>query len=159
MAEDNNAPNAEDEQSGSPTEDIDWKARYEAELERAKAWRGKAEANKSAADELAALKESQLSETQKLEARAARAEKELNDLKTAQQRLTWRDEAAKKTGVPVDLLRGETAEEINAHAQAIKTYMAAQVKPSAAKVADPAGTPDAAANPNVGLLKQLFGGK
>jgi chromosome segregation ATPase len=159
MAEDSDAPNTEDEQSGSPPGDIDWKARYEAELERAKTWRGKAEENESAADELSALKESQLSETQRLEARAARAEKELNDLKTAQQRLTWRGEAAKKTGVPVDLLRGETAEEINAHAQAIKTYMAAQIKPSAAKVADPAGTPDVQPNPNVGLLKQLFGGK
>lgn len=156
MAEDNDAPNTEDEQPGSPPGDIDWKARYEAELERAKTWQGKAETNKSAADELAALKESQLSETQKLE---ARAEKELNDLKTAQQRLTWCDEAAKEAGVPVDLLRGETAEEINAHARAIKTYMATQIKPSAAKVADPAGTPGVQPNPNVGLLKQLFGGK
>lgn len=158
MAEEDNAPNA-NEQQGSPPEDIDWKARYEAEAERAKSWRGKAEANKSAADELAALKESQLSETQKLQARAERAERELNDLKTAQQRLAWRDEAARKTGVPVDLLRGETAEEINAHAQAIKSYLAAQAKPSAAKVADPAGTPQAQPNPNAGLLRQLFGTK
>ncbi|WP_169274739.1 hypothetical protein [Bifidobacterium moraviense] len=69
IAEDSSAPNAEDEQSGSPPESIDWKARYEAEIERSKSWRGKAEANKSAADELAAPRGSSMSEDHPVTAR------------------------------------------------------------------------------------------
>ena len=93
----------------------------------------------------------------KLTARAETAEKALNDLKTAQQRLDWKTKAAKTTGIPVDLIRGDSEEDINAHAEALKTYLSTVSKPA---VPNPSGTPGAKTgndNPNMLLLKQLFG--
>ncbi|PST49381.1 hypothetical protein COO72_02700 [Bifidobacterium callitrichos] len=70
------------------------------------------------------MKEPRLTETQKLEVRADRAEKEVNDPKTARQCLAWCDEVPRRRALPVDLLHDDTAGEINAHVQAIKSYMA-----------------------------------
>ena len=94
----------------------------------------------------------------KLTQRAEIAEKALNDLKTAQQRLDWKNAAAKETGIPVDLIRGDSEEEINAHAEALKTYLSTVSKPTAPTVPNPSGTPKTkTGNPNSLLLKQLFG--
>ena len=96
----------------------------------------------------------------KLTHRAETAEKALDDLKTAQQRLDWKNAAAKATGIPVDLIRGDSEEEINAHAEALKTYLSTVSKPTAPAVPNPSGTPKTKTgndNPNMLLLKQLFG--
>lgn len=157
MAETANPPNSEGNTT-KPSEPIDWEAKYREETECSHGLEARLRENENAAEELVALKESKLTETEKLTARAERAEKALAGIKVAQEQLEWKNAASKKNGVPVDLLRGATKEEIDAHANALKTYIDTTAKPRAAKVADPAGTPaNDGTNPNVGLLRQLFG--
>lgn len=146
--------------TGDDGEPVDWEAKYHDAMKRSQDWEAQAKANGQAADKLKALEDAKLSETQKLTRRAETAEKALADLKNAQQRLDWRNTAAKTTGVPADLIRGATEEEINAHAEALKTYLSTIGKPTAPNVPNPAGTPKTKTgtdNPNSLLLKQLFG--
>lgn len=88
-------------------------------------------------------------------ARAENAEKELADLKNANQIRDWKEEVADETGVPVKLLRGSTKEEIKAHAEDI----AASFKPDAAPVVESDGKqPGSPKNdPYADLANSLFG--
>lgn len=135
-----------DSETNETQEQVDWEAKYH-------------EAVKHSHDLESQMKTS--GETvDKLTARAETAEKALNDLKTAQQRLDWKTKAAKTTGIPVDLIRGDSEEDINAHTEALKTYLSTVSKPTAPAVPNPSGTPGAKTgndNPNMLLLKQLFG--
>ena len=67
--------------------------------------------------------------------RADNAEKELADLKMANQLRDWKDEVSDATGVPAKLLRGSTKEEIEAHAAEI----AAIITPPSAPVVESDG--------------------
>lgn len=58
-----------------------------------------------------------------LEAAAKQAADEKERIEREREAAGWRAEAAKETGVPADLLRGSTAEEVMGHAQAIKAAM------------------------------------
>lgn len=75
---------------------------------------------KSAAEELAKIKEANKSDLEKANSRAEKAEKELNDLKHEKQVNQWVREVAKETGIPESALRGQTKEELLAHAEALK---------------------------------------
>ncbi|MCH9275669.1 helicase [Bifidobacterium amazonense] len=141
-------------------EHVDWEAKYHDAMKHSREWENRAKANSDAADRLKAMEDAKLSETEKLTKRAEAAEKALADMKTAQERLDWKTAAAKVTGVPVDLIRGATEEEINAHAEALKTYLSTVSKPTAPNVPNPSGTPKTKTgkdNPNSLLLRQLFG--
>ena len=131
------APNNDGEQ-------IDWEARYHDAMKHSHDLEGQ---EKTSGEEMDTLT-----------ARAEPAEKALNDLKAAQRRLDWKNTAAKATGIPVDLIRGDSEEEINAHAEALKTYLSTASKPTAPAVPNPSGTPKTKTdNPNMLLLRQLFG--
>ena len=150
--------NSEQPGSDGDVEPLDWQARYHDLEAKASEWERKASQNAAAASELAKLKESNLAETRKLTQRAETAERELAELKAQEEQQRWRNEASRATGVPVELLRGSSEQEIREHADMICAFVTAKDKPAAASVKDPAGTPDTdAAKVRVGLLNQLFG--
>lgn len=113
-------------QSGTDDADtgnvVDWKAKFEAERAHSREWEKRAKDNKSAADELERLKEAQLSETEK----AAKRIKELEAANAAyeaeKQQTAWKAQVSKETGVPVELLHGDSLEAMSANAKAIYQY-------------------------------------
>lgn len=54
--------------------------------------------------------------------RSTELQAELDALKKSSQVAEWMQQAAKDTGVPVEVLRGETEEEIRAHAESLKPH-------------------------------------
>jgi len=101
------------EQGGEPA--IDWKAK-------SRLWETRAKENKAAADRLKQIEDAAKSTEQRLAEQVAALQAQLKQMETAQQVQTWRAEVAAKTGLPADLLRGETLEELEAHAKAIQGY-------------------------------------
>ena len=51
------------------------------------------------------------------------ANKELEELRGKEQVRTWAQEVSQETGVPADVLRGETKEEMLAHAKTLEKYV------------------------------------
>jgi hypothetical protein len=97
--------------------EIDWKAK-------SREWERKAKVNADAAAKLAALEESQKTEAQKLADRAAQAEKERDEARL--EALRVKVGAAKKLPADViDLLKGDTEEELAAHADRLAEHFKA----------------------------------
>lgn len=111
-----------------PTETVEfWKQKARENEKRAKD-------NAAAALRLSALEESQKTELQKAQDRADAAERNFLELQTAAQQRdaeaetakqikTWTDAAAAKFGVPADVIRGTTEEELQAHAKSLKALI------------------------------------
>lgn len=98
-------------------------------LENSRKWEQRAKENKSAAEKLAALEESQKTEAQKLADRAAAAEKERDEARL--EALRVKVGAAKKLPADVvDLLKGDTEEELSAHADRLAEHFKQSVRPS-----------------------------
>lgn len=112
--------NTPDEQPKKPTETVEfWKSKAREQEKRAKE-------NADAATKLAAIEESQKSEQQKLVERAETAEKERDQERTLRQVDGWRAQVAKDpkyAGITADVLRGNTLEEIEAHAASLKSLL------------------------------------
>lgn len=107
----------EGEPHGEPkAEETDWKAL-------ARKWEERAKANKEAAEELEKLKEAQMSEQEKAAKHTKELEAKLAKYEADRQQHEWCVQVAKKTGVPADLLRGSTLDEVQAHADSIKQYL------------------------------------
>lgn len=87
--------------------------------------------------------------------RADDALKELGELKAANEVRGWKDEVAEVTGVPANLLRGSTKEEIEAHAKEI----AAVIAPPSAPVVESDGKQPSKpkADPYAEMASGLFG--
>lgn len=67
------------------------------------------------------------------------ANAELATLRASEQKRVWASEVAQETGVPADVLRGETKEEMEAHAKTLEKY----VKVSAPVVSGDGRSPSA----------------
>lgn len=67
------------------------------------------------------------------------ANAELATLRASEQKRVWASEVAQETGVPADVLRGETKEEMEAHAKTLEKY----VKVSAPVVSGDGRSPNA----------------
>lgn len=80
------------------------------------------DALKEKAAKLDSLEESQKSELQKATERATAAEKELAEMKKSAAIREVRDKVSQETGVPANLLTGETEEECKKIAEGIKAY-------------------------------------
>ena len=93
-----------------------WKAKAREQEKRAKD-------NADAATKLAAIEESQKSEQQKLIERAEAAEKERDQERALRQVDDWKAKVSKDTGIPVDVLRGNDLEEIEAHGASLKALL------------------------------------
>lgn len=123
------AASSESEDVGEP---IDWEAKYKEALGHSRDWEKKAKANKAAADELEKLKEASMTEQEK----AAKHVKELEDkvasYETAKQRAEWKAQASAETGVPADVIEGDSLEAMQSHAKRIHELL--NPKPKAPSV-------------------------
>lgn len=97
-------------------EDIDYKAKYEEAIGHSRTWEQRAKENKAARDELEQLKEAQKTDEQKRQEREAERDRELAVLRAEKQQREWAQDVAQTTGVPAEVLRGSTLEEIEQHA-------------------------------------------
>ncbi len=76
------------------------------------------------------LDEASKSELQKEQDARAKAEKELESYRQKEQIAVWASEVSKATGVPADVLRGSTKEDIEAHAEQLKDAYKTSTAPS-----------------------------
>lgn len=126
-------PGKEGEPHGDPkAEETDWKAM-------ARKWEERAKTNKEAAEELKQLKEAQMSQQEKEAKHTKELETELARYKAEKQQAEWRRTVSKDTGIPADLLRGSTLEEIQAHADSLKQYLQANKTDTQAETGPAAG--------------------
>lgn len=102
-------------------EPTDWTAE-------ARKWEARAKENKTAADELAALKEAQRVADQTATQRAAELEAKVKDYETREQVAAWKADVAKASGIPPAALAGSTLEEIQAHAETLKSLIPAPAR-------------------------------
>jgi len=110
-------PTEQQTQQLKPTETVEfWKTKAREQEKRAKE-------NAVKAAEFDRAVEAQKSEQQKLIERAEAAEREATALRSAREVDGWKSAAAKRTGVPTELLRGETQEDIDEHADSIKALL------------------------------------
>lgn len=84
------------------------------------------EVYKEKAEKYDAFEESQKTEMQKLNERLENAEKENAAYKQREQLAGWAKEVSDTSGVPTNLLRGSTKEELMAHADELKAFMGEQ---------------------------------
>ena len=94
---------------GTGETETDWKAE-------SRKWESRAKENKSAAEELAKLREAEKTERDARE----KAEEELSQLRHERDLSKWASEVSSETGVPASVLRGDTLEELRAHAEQIR---------------------------------------
>ena len=140
-------------------EPVDWEAKYKDAIAHSREWEKRAKDNKAAADELEKLKQSQMSETERTAKRISQLEKENAAYKAEKQQASWKTEVSRKTGVPAELLRGSTLEDIQAHAEQLDAVL--HPKPKGAGVKDPGRTPDHPADAGkadqLSYIRRLFG--
>lgn len=86
-------------------------------------YRTQAKENAEAAKRLAEIEESNKSEAQKHAERLEAAEKRLAEYERREQVSAWADEVSKDTGVPAAALRGSSLEEMQAHAETLKSLI------------------------------------
>ena len=81
---------------------------------------------KAKAEKYDAIEEGQKTELQKLQERIEKAEKENAAFKQREKINTWAREVSEESGVPSNLLRGTTKEELEAHANLLKEFTGSQ---------------------------------
>ena len=140
-------------QSGEGSDEpIDYEAKYNEAVKHSREWEKRAKANKQAADELEKLKEASMSEQEK----AAKHVKELEDkvakYEAAAQQSQWKAQVSAETGVPADVLEGDSLEAIQAHAKRINALLHPKPKAPAVHGVDrqPSGK-----GPNENMLSYL----
>ena len=94
------------------TETTDWKAL-------SRKWEARAKENKAAVDELGALKP----QLEKLQAERDEFAAKVTAFETQQEYQKTVAEVAEAAGVPVEALRGETREDLEAHAKVVKDLL------------------------------------
>ena len=157
MAEEaNNADQSQDTVEPHGEQSTDWEAKYREAVSHSREWEKRAKDNKAAADELQQLKESRMSEQQKAETRTARLQKELDQLKAEKQAGEWRSKVATDTGLPANLIVGDSLEAMQAHAKAIGEYVAARTGRQLPKVTDPGRVPQTPPNDLLRYATEVF---
>ena len=130
------AASSESEDVGEP---IDWEAKYKEALGHSRDWEKKAKANKAAADELEKLKEASMTEQEKA-------------AKHVKQRAEWKAQASAETGVPADVIEGDSLEAMQSHAKRIHELL--NPKPKAPAVHDADRQPSGK-GPNESMVNYL----
>ncbi len=138
------------------SKDTDWVAEARKWEARSKANAAKARENEGAAQRLTELENASKTELQKALDRADAAEKRVKQYETEQQVAAWKTDVAEKAGIPARLLRGTSLEELQAHADEIKTELGATKR--GPFVPTPGAIPSTPANENELFARQLFGG-
>lgn len=127
-------------------------------LERERADRKKAAAERDElAERLKAIEDANKSEAQKQTEELERLRKAVADHEAQSQRAAWAAEVATETGVPADVLRGSSLEELQAHAAVIKPLITAETGP---RVPNPGATPQRrSVSDEAAFAAELFGPK
>jgi hypothetical protein len=125
--------------SGDTEDPQDWKTKYEDAIKHSRDWEKRAKDNKSAADELKQLKDANLSDQEKTSKRMKELETENAAYKTAQQQSEWKTQVSKDTGIPAELLHGDTIEAMKDNASKLNDYI--HPKPKAPGVPGQGKTP------------------
>jgi len=100
-----------------PTETVDfWKAKAREQEKRAKA-------NADAAARLAALEDADKTELQRERDAREAAQREAAELRAEREVEGWKAQISKKFGIPADVLRGSTLDEIEDHAASLKALL------------------------------------
>lgn len=115
---------AGDGAQGGDEAGADYRKKYAEAISHAREWEKRAKANKDAAAELQQLKDAQKTEAEKQADRLSELEAENAEFKAREDRAQWAAEVAETTGVPAEVLRGSTREEIEAHAETLKPHFA-----------------------------------
>lgn len=102
----------ETEPTGAAKAGTDWKAE-------ARKWEARAKSNKAKADKWDEREEADKSELERMTERAQAAEKKVSEFEHAAEVRRWAAEVSEETKVPASVLRGESKEEMQAHAKAI----------------------------------------
>lgn len=124
----------------APAQEIDWKAE-------ARKWEQRSKENKTALDELTGKYTSVESEKGELAAK-------VQTFEAKEARTTLLNEVAEASGVPANLLRGETKEDLLAHAEVLKPL----IKPSGPVIPGQEKTPyKVPDSPNRAFVGKLFG--
>ena len=123
--------------------ETDWKAE-------ARKWESRAKANHDAARQLAELQDAQRTDAEKL----ADAQATIKRFEAAEQRRSWADEVSSDTGVPANLLSGDTLEAMRSSAEALTTWAAETRKTHQA--IDHTRTPNTSDTTST-FMRQLFG--
>lgn len=100
----------------STSQEIDWKAQ-------SRKWEARAKANQAKAEKLDKLEEESKSELQKAQEERDRLTKELETIKSEREHASLISRISQETGVPQELLHGETEDDILASANAINAYL------------------------------------
>jgi hypothetical protein len=105
------------EQAPKPTETVDfWKSKAREQEKRAKE-------NANAAKELAAIRDADKTELQRERDAREAAQREAAELRAAREVDDWKAKVSKKSGIPADVLRGSTLEDIEDHAASLKALL------------------------------------
>jgi hypothetical protein len=111
------------ETAPKPTETVEfWKAKAREQEKRAKE-------NAAKASQFDQLTEAAKTELERAQERAEMAEREAATLKAEKEISGWKAQVAKSTGLPADVLRGATLEEIEEHAASLKSLLPEPRKP------------------------------
>ena len=118
---------------------VDWRAKYESMLETSRKWEARSKANAEKAkgyDQMAESQQAALDAAEKAEERASKAEADLAKANAERERATIVAEVADAKGVGravLEIVKGDTREEIEAAADVIADYVASlHVYPSIA---------------------------
>lgn len=124
----------------------DWK-------KEARKWEARAKANSHAAKQLEALTAQASAKDADLEALRAKVKAFEHEREVA----GWKEQVASDTGVPASLLRGDSLEDLQAHAAEVKTYMEEHARPHGPVVPMAGTTPQSEGSPLRSLAAGLFG--
>ena len=106
-----------EQQTPKPTETVDfWKAKAREQEKRAKA-------NADAAARLAALEDADKTELQRERDAREAAQRETAELRAEREVEGWKAQVSKKFGIPADVLRGATLDDIEEHAASLKALL------------------------------------
>lgn len=111
-ASEQSSSEAAEQNAQETTETTDWKAL-------SRKWEARAKENKAALDELGALKP----QLEKLQAERDEFAAKVTAFEAQQERQKTAAEVAEAAGVPVEALRGETREDLEAHAKVVKNLL------------------------------------
>lgn len=139
----------------APTE-TDWVKEARKWESRAKASKAEADANRDAAKRLKELEEASKTAEQKQAEQFEKMKAELDAYKAAEQRAAWISEVVAEVKLPETLssaLRGDSREEIQAHAEQLK----ALTEPKGTPVPNPGKTPEKTTSAEREAVRTLFG--
>ena len=134
------APDAGTEAPQAPAQETDWKSE-------ARKWEDRSKANHTALDELTGKYQSVTAERDTLAQKVA-------EFEAKEQRATLAAEISEATGVPAAALRGDTREELEAHAAQLKSLISRQPASVPGATTKPTSAP---VDPARDTVRKLFG--